>query len=93
MEELICPKCGPTTNYYTELKSNNNVARCLDCDSFIKNIPHSEPTFYVGRYKGKKIAEIEDMSYLKWALKEMKLSANMRNAIEKRISQFENLAR
>jgi len=93
MEELICPKCGPTTEYYTELKSNNNVARCLKCDSFIKNLPHAEPTFYVGKYKGKKISEIEDIGYLKWALKEMKLSANMRSAIEKRISSFENLAR
>lgn len=37
--------------------------------------------------------DIEDMGYLKWALKEMKLTANMRTAIQKRISEFENLAR
>lgn len=93
MEELICPKCGPTTDYFTELKSNQNVARCLKCDSFIKNIPYQDPQFYVGKYKNVPITKIEDIGYLKWALKEMRLSASMRKAVEKQISNFENLAR
>ena len=93
MEELTCPNCGPTTEYYTELKSNNNVARCMKCDAFIKNLPHAEPIFYVGKYKGQNISEIEDMGYLKWALKEMKLSANMRTALQRQIDRFENLAK
>lgn len=93
MEELICPKCGSTTDYYTELKSNQNVARCNNCDSFIKNIPYQKPQLYVGKYKGMPIDEIEDMSYLRWALDKMKLSAAIRKAIETRISSFEHLAK
>ena len=42
---------------------------------------------------GKHISEIEDMGYLKWALKEMKLSKSMRDAISSRISLFEYLAK
>lgn len=96
MEDLICPKCGPIEKeYYTELKSNQNVARCLKCDSFIKNIPQgNDATFYFGKYKDQKVKDIEDMDYLKWALKNLgKLSKNMRTAIENRINSFENLAR
>jgi hypothetical protein len=94
MQELICPKCGPTTDYYTELKANNNVARCLKCDSFIKNLPQgNDPTFYFGKYKDKKVRDIEDMQYLKWVLGNLRVTSSMRLAIEKQISSFENLAR
>lgn len=93
MQELICPKCGPTTDYYTELKSNNNVARCLKCDTFIKNIPQgNEPTLYFGKYKDQKVKDIEDMGYLKWVLGNLKVTANMRLAIEQQISRFDNLS-
>ncbi len=93
MEEIICPSCGPTTDYRTEQKSTQLTAYCNKCGGYIKNIPQGEPAFYVGKYKGVKVSEIEDMGYLKWALKEMKMSVNMRSAIEKQISRFENLAR
>lgn len=93
MESLKCPKCGTVDKFYTELKSNNNVARCNNCDAFIKNLPYEAPKFFVGKYKGKLISEIEDMGYLKWALKEMKLSKSMRDAISARISLFEYLAK
>ncbi len=93
METITCLKCGAVDKYYTELKSNNNVARCSECDAFIKNISYEKPKFFVGKYKGKLIEEIEDMGYLKWAIKEMKLSKSMRDAISDRISHFENLAK
>lgn len=89
MEDIKCGKCGAVNNYYTEVKANNNVARCSVCDAFIKNIAYAEPSFFVGKYKGKPIKEIEDMGYLKWALKEMKLSENMRKAISNRIADYE----
>jgi hypothetical protein len=93
METLFCPNCKIEEEYYTELKSNQNTARCMTCNTFIKNIPYEDPKFYVGKYKGQKVADIEDMGYLKWALKEMRLSASTRKAIEARIAQFEHLAR
>lgn len=93
MEQIICKKCGTVDKYYTELKSNNNVARCSECDSFIKNIPYELPTFYFGKYKGRKVSEIEDMQYLKWALKEIRLSESLRRAINEQISKFEFLAK
>jgi predicted amidophosphoribosyltransferase len=93
MEELICPKCGPTTEYYTELKSNQNVARCLKCDSFIKNIPYKKPMLYIGKYANVPIEEIEDVGYLKWALKTLTLSSGIKTAIQKQIDRFEHLAR
>ena len=93
MEDVICTKCGLVNDYVVQLKANNQVAYCNGCGAYIKNIPHAEPTFYVGKYKLKPVSQIEDMGYLKWALKEMKLSHHMRSAIEKRISEFENLAR
>lgn len=94
MEQIKCNKCGSIDDYYTELKSNNNVARCNQCDSFIKNIPYqTEHVFYFGKYKDKKVNEVEDIPYLQWVLKNTKPSKSMREAIEKQISSFANLAR
>ena len=93
IENIKCNKCGVENNYYTEVKANNNVCYCGKCNSYIKNIPYAEPKFYVGKYKGKFISEIEDINYLKWALGAMKLSESLRKAIENRISQFEYLAK
>ena len=93
IENIKCNKCGAENNYYTEVKSNNNVCYCGNCNAYIKNLPYAEPMLYVGKYKNKPISEIEDMQYLKWALKEMKLSAVIKKAIELRISQYEHLAK
>lgn len=93
MESLKCPKCS-STEYYTEVKANNNVARCMKCDTFIKNVPYDEPKFYVGKYKGQKIGNIDDMSYLKWAEQNMNnLKPAIKTAIHNRIVQLEFLAK
>jgi hypothetical protein len=93
MEDIVCKHCGLINDYRTERKANNHCAYCNGCGEFIKNIPYAEPALYVGKYKGKPISEIEDIGYLKWALKELGLTRPVREAIEKRIEQFENLAR
>jgi Zn ribbon nucleic-acid-binding protein len=85
---IVCPKCGAKDAYYTEMKANNEVARCLECSAFIKNIPHSEPTFYFGKYKDKKVSEVTDADYLKWVLANTKQSKNMRDAIEQKIASL-----
>ena len=94
MEKLICKKCGAVDKFYTELKSNNNVARCSVCDSFIKNLPYSnEFVFYFGKYNVKKVSEIEDINYLQWVLGNTKQKQAMKESIIKQIDSFKNLAR
>lgn len=96
MEELICPHCVPIgTEYYTESKSNQNVARCLKCNTYIKNLSqNTEPTLYVGKYKGTAVKDIEDLPYLKWAVVGMTtLKQKIKDAIQKRIDQLEHLAK
>lgn len=46
-----------------------------------------------GKYKGKPVSAIEDMSYLKWMLREAKVKPYLRSAIEKRISEYEYLSK
>ncbi len=93
MEELKCPKCS-STEYYTELKANNNVARCSKCNTFIKNIPYDQPKFYVGKYKNQEIGNIDDVGYLKWAEQNMSnLNSKTKKAIHDRIVQLEFLAK
>lgn len=93
METLYCGHCDKQVGYYTELKSNQNTAWCNECNGFIKNIPYSKPALYVGKYKGKPIDELEDLNYLQWAEKNMKLNARTKEAIQSRIAQLEFLAK
>lgn len=94
MDTLFCPKCQEQKGFYTELKSNQNTARCNDCNTFIKNIPYDKPKFYVGKYSGKEIESIEDLDYLKWAVANMRnLKGRVKEAIAQRIAQLEFLAK
>lgn len=89
METLFCGHCNKDVGFYTELKSNQNVARCNECDGFIKNIPYEKPQFYVGKHKGKPIEELTDLNYLQWAIKNIKLNTRTKDAINARITQLE----
>jgi ribonuclease HI len=46
-----------------------------------------------GKYKGTPISAITDMSYLKWMLREAKVKPYLQAVIEKRISEYEHLAK
>lgn len=92
MPPVIC-RCGSVDNYRTEKKSNNLVAYCNVCDAYIKNIPHADPTLYVGKYKGTPIKDIDDLSYLEWAIKTLTLSNPQKEAIQSTISRLEFLAK
>jgi hypothetical protein len=83
--EVVCKNCGLVNDYSTELKSGQNVATCNGCGKYIKSIPYSEPQLYVGKYKGIPISKITDKGYLTWALKELRLSPHVREAIENHI--------
>lgn len=94
MDTLFCPQCREQKGFYTELKSNQNTARCNDCNTFIKNIPYEQPKFYVGKYQGKEIGSIDDLNYLKWAVENMRnLKGRTKEAIAQRIAQLEFLAK
>lgn len=94
METIKCFKCSSVDKFYTELKANNNVARCSICDTFIKNIPYKiDHVFYFGRYKNLK--DIDDINYLEWMVSEKgtKPTPSLRSAIVKHIENLKFLAK
>lgn len=89
---VTCTHCGSIDNYRTELKSTNLCAYCNDCGFFIKNIPYSKPAFYIGKYKGQFIENIDDLAYLQWAHTNMSnISQTFRAAIKEQINRLEML--
>jgi len=95
MSEVICQRCGTTNEFYVVPSGPHLKAMCNHCNLYIKFVPQEKepPKFYFGKYVGKYIHEIEDMSYLRWAVTNMSLKQHIRDAIQKRITSFENLAR
>ena len=93
MEDIICRQCGSVNDYKTEMKSNQNVATCNGCGSFIKNIPYQLPSLYFGKYKGKSIKDYEtpdEVNYLHWIrnnpeIWNVKLNQRTRDAINLRL--------
>lgn len=88
-EAVVCKKCGLINEYKIEPRGNHRTAFCSGCGSYIKHIPYQEPTMYIGKYKGHKIADIEDLSFLTWAYDNMKLSTRQKKAVEFRIDELE----
>ena len=94
MDTLFCPKCKKDVEFYTILKSNQNTARCMNCETFIKNIPYKAPQFFVGKYKNIPITDIDDLGYLEWAVQKMgNLNTRTLDAIKSRIAQLQFLAK
>lgn len=88
---VVC-KCGAINNYRVDVKAHNHVATCNVCNSFIKNLPHDKPRFYVGEHKGKAIEDVGDLKYLRWAMTNCPwLKERQKQAISERIKQIENL--
>jgi len=86
--DLVCKKCGTINEYRTEKKSNNLVAYCTACGSYIKNIPYSKPQLHFGKYKGRLIEEMkhpEEVNYLHWVIKNAKINESLRIAISKHL--------
>ena len=95
MQKVICQRCNTTDEFYVVNSGPHLKAMCNHCNNYIKFLPQEKepPKFYFGKYVGKYVHEIEDMQYLKWALGNMNnLKQPMKDAIEKRIASFENLA-
>jgi len=91
---VICKLCGTVDDYRTEKKANNTCAFCNSCGAFIKNIPTDTLRFYVGKYKGMAIKEVEDVGYLQWAYENMtSLNDKQRSAVHERYMYLQNLLR
>lgn len=95
MEEVTCQKCQTTNEFYVEESGPHLKALCNHCHSYIKFVSRdNKVVFHFGKYKDKEVSEIEDIQYLKWVLGNIdKLSSKMKDAIQKQMSSFENLAR
>jgi len=94
MAQVICKACGSIDRFYAQQKANNIVAYCEDCGSYIKNLPQGNPqAFYFGKYKDTLVSECNDLSYLKWAIENIKCTSSMKQALTDRILSLENMLR
>lgn len=86
---LYCYNCHAQSHYDIVEKPPHHQAICRGCGKYIKNLPHDEPKFYVGKYKGIEIRTIDDKGYLTWARDNMnRLSESTLIAIERRLSEL-----
>lgn len=86
-------KCG-SSSYYTKQNGPHTTAYCSGCDSYIKNIATSKPAFYIGKYKGTIIEEVNDLGYLKWARENMtSLNPRQLEAVIARIHSLTEMLR
>lgn len=83
-------------NYLSTSRKIKELARIINgqlhffqSKQYIKALPTQEPQLYVGKYKGVPIADIEDLNYLEWAQKTLKLGASVRDAINYRIQSLQ----
>lgn len=90
---LTCRKCGAVDCIDVQEKSGHHIAYCAVCSAYIKHLPTQEPKFYFGKYNGWKIADVEDAQYLQWALRNLKLGATVRQAIQERIQSLKLVQR
>lgn len=100
MEELVCKKCGlcqsvakaNVTKKPLAQGGYHSIAKCYDCNTFIKNLPHSKvEMLWFGKYKGKAISTVarEDRQYLKWLLT-TNLKQNLKTVIEQELKKEQN---
>lgn len=90
MRDIVCTKCGLMNSTNIVEKNRQKVCFCAGCGAYIKNIGYAEDKFYIGKYKGRKVCEVDDKNYLSWFLNEssIKKSPKMREAIEEKIKKL-----
>lgn len=84
METIICKKCGSTAYTLTETVLHN-TAFCANCGAYIKHVAKEKPTFHFGKYNGQAVDSVNDILYMEWVLKKVRLSARMRKAVAERV--------
>lgn len=96
MNKLFCKHCSKEVTFITEKKANNYVAYCAECGCYIKNVPYNdlgiksnEHVFPFGKYKGVKIKDCTDISYLTWAMNNLTtMTDNFLDAIYNRLEEL-----
>lgn len=81
MEKIHCNKCKSEQTFKTDLRNNQLLAFCNNCESYIKNIPQGPAKLYIGKYKGIEINSIQDLDYLQWFLSNCTPKGNVKQAI------------
>ena len=88
---MVKCKCG-SEKYHTETRGIHLAAICDTCNSHIKFLPQSEPQFYIGKYKGSKVSDIQDVNYLEWYLNNVRCAGTFKQALVKRIEDIKNFS-
>jgi len=89
MEQIVCRACGVVDDYRIIEKSNQKTCWCNSCDSWIKNIPYTEPSLWFGKFSGTPIKDIIDLSYLEWLINDAVVkSGRIRRSITERIEEL-----
>ena len=92
--DLVCEKCGLMNEFDIITKQTQHTAYCKGCGAYLKNIPQSDMSkiacYWGKKYKGEKIANIEDHKYLRWCLENMtSLNYKYITAIEMQLKKIE----
>lgn len=89
MSELACNQCGVIGEPHTEqiplaAGGFHLKASCADCGAYIKFLPHSAPSIFFGKYKGKTVTEIavSDPEYLRWLARQEWCKPKLKTAID-----------
>lgn len=88
---MVKCKCG-SEKYHTETRSIHLAAICDSCGSHIKFIAQNEPQFYIGKYKGWKVAEMQDLPYMEWYIANVKCSGTFKQALIERIESVKTFS-
>lgn len=89
---LTCKRCG-SNSYTTEMKLKNFTASCSKCGAYIKNIPYDPPKMHFGKYKDYLIEDIDDLEYLEWCMRTLKLTKRIKDSMRNQIESLKLLMR
>ena len=88
IKDVVCKKCGLINSVHIVEKGVHKMAFCDGCGAWVKNIGYDVARFYVGKYKGMKVEDVDDKNYLEWFLRETKPKEKMKEALEAQIKKL-----
>lgn len=86
---MNCVRCDFSGDNTIKENGPHLTQYCGGCGAYMKNLPKEDPSFYFGKYNGKKVKDIDDLSYLEWYLKSIdRITVRMRGAIRAQIERL-----